>query len=144
MMLGVTIERGDGITRAIPGVRTKVEARASNAQPYRRPYGNTWSTAAGDTWSPPILRLSLEATSDEHGITHAANAEAREFIQAVSEAALITTPAGVFSPQRILDITRSPIASGQLITIRLSTRRDRAPDDTRVLRFINGRIWELR
>lgn len=143
-MIGITLERGDGTARTIPGVRTKVEARSTNAQPYRGPYGRAWRTASGRTWSPPILRLSLEAASDEHGITHAANMQAREFIQAVAEAALITTPAGVFSPQRILDITRSPIASGQLVTIRLSTRRDRAPDDTNVLRFINGRIWELR
>lgn len=143
-MIGITLERGDGITRTIHGVRTKVEARSKNAQPYRGPYGTTWSATAGTAWSPPILRLSLEAASDERGITHAANMEARDFIQAIHEAALITTPAGVFEPQRILDVTRSPIASGQLVTVRISTRRDRAQDDTRVLRFINGRIWELR
>lgn len=143
-MIGITLERGDGTTQAIPGVRTKVEARSKNAQPYRGPYGKAWRAAGGTTWSPPILRLSLEAASDEHGITHAANLEAPDFIRAVSEAALITTPAGVFIPQRILDVTRSPIASGQLVTVRISTRRDRAADDTSVLRFINGRIWELR
>lgn len=143
-MIGITLERGDGTTRTLYGVNTKVESRHKNTQPYRGPYGRAWRASSGTTWTPPILRLSLEATSDEHGITHAANLEARDFIRAISEAALITTPAGVFIPQRILDVTRSPIASGQLITVRISARRDRAADDTSVLRFINGRIWELR
>lgn len=142
--IGIITERGDGLTQVFRGARTQLEARTKNTEPYRSPYGTAWRTAAGDTWNPPTLRLSIEAASDEHGITHAANAEARDFIQAIHEAALITTPAGIFEPQRVLDITRSPITSGQLVTVRISTRRERAFTSWFVLRFINGNIWELR
>lgn len=142
-MTGVTIERGDGAITAFRPVRVRLEAQALDARPYRAPYGTRWRAADGRAWTPPILRLTYEATNPD-GISRATGTSAAEFITALEEAALITTVAGVFIPAGIMEEQATPITNGYAITVKLATRRPRAADDSGVLRFMSGRIWELR
>lgn len=139
----VTIERGDETTTSWAPVRTRLEARRSRAAPARGPYSSTWHAAGDPTLEHDTLTLEHEIPGDAAGITTARASTAADFLAAVETAALITTPAGVFTPLAVLEAQVTPVRAGLLVRVRVATRRARTATDE-ALRFVDGPIWEVR
>lgn len=139
----VTIERGDETTSSWAPVRTRLEARRSRAAPARGPYSSTWHVTGDPTLEHDTLTLEHEIPGDASGITTARTTTAADFLAAVETAAVITTPAGVFTPLAVLETQVTPITTGILVRVKVATRRARTATDA-ALRFVSGPVWELR
>ena len=138
----VTLEYGDGTTLTLSRVNARASAASYDRQPFRAPYGTALHVSGSGARGPEEVTLAFDITNAE-GIVPAAG-DVTDLLANLDLAALVTTPVGVFVNAGVLRHYRAPIEMGYRVDVTILSRGNRAADDSRVLRFMSGRVWEVR
>jgi hypothetical protein len=136
----VTLEFGDGSTLDVQRVNARVSAASYDRHMFRSPYGTKWMVEGSGQREPEEFTLSCEVWGST---IHDSAPLVTSLLNALRDAVLITSPAGVFVNAGIVRYAQSPIVNGYRLDVTLLAEAGRLADDEGILRFMSGRVWEM-